>query len=89
MSNNPTHHQIAEYLTSHIIDEMVRYLMEDYAFSLEKALEVVYHSHVLELLQVEEGELYVQSPAYCYELLLDEMGYAPIDTPPQQRVAED
>ena len=82
----PTHHQIAELLTDHIISEMTQYLMEDYGYSLEKALDTVYHSRVVELLQIEEGELYVQSPAYCYEMLIKELGLYPVDYTPQPSV---
>ena len=48
--------------------------MEDFGYPLEKALDTVYSSHVLDLLQHEDGELYVQSPSYIYELLLREKG---------------
>ena len=75
---NPTQAQIATFLTDHVISEMTKYLMEDYGYSLEKALDTIYTSHTLELLQIEEGELYVQSPAYVYELLLKELHLYPI-----------
>ena len=35
-------------------------------------------SKTIELLQLEKGELYVQSPAYVYDLLLKELGLYPI-----------
>lgn len=73
----PTHKQIAALLTDDIISEMTKYLMEDYGFSLEKALDAVYTSKTMELLQNEEGELYVQSPAYVYELLVKELNLYP------------
>ena len=68
----PTHSQIADFLTDNIISEMTSFLMEDFGYSLEKALDVIYSSHVLDLLQQEDDELYVQSPPYIYELLLKE-----------------
>ena len=71
---NPTHSQIADFLTDNIISEITSYLMEDFGYSLEKALDIVYSSHILDLLQHKEGELYVQSPSYVYELLLKEKG---------------
>lgn len=74
----PTHRQIAELLTDNVISEMVKYLMEDYGFSLEKALDSVYTSKTIELLQKEDAELYVQSPAYVYDLLLPELGLRPV-----------
>jgi len=86
---SPTHHEIAVLLADNIIGEMTRYLMEDYGFELEKALSMVYSSHVVELLQIEEGELYVQAPAYVYEMLLKELRLYPLcDDSPTTQVAE-
>lgn len=87
---NPTHKQMADFLTDHVISEMTKYLMEDYSYTLEKALDVVYTSRTVELLQIEEGELYVQSPAYVYDMLLQELHLYPV---PEEdavgKVAED
>lgn len=87
---NPTHKQMADYLTDHVISEMTKYLMEDYGYSLEKALDVVYTSKTVELLQIEEGELYVQSPAYVYDMLLQELHLYPMPNDDEVRkVADD
>ena len=67
--NLPTHHQIATYLTDYALSELVKYVMEDTGCSVEQAMERVYESPLVEALQDEEGELYVQSPAYLYELM--------------------
>lgn len=75
----PTKLQIAEFLTDNIISEITRYLMEDFGYPLENALDTVYSSHILELLQHKSDELYVQSPAYIYELLLKEKGLGVVD----------
>ena len=48
---------------------MVKYVMEDTNCSAEQAMERVYSSQIMKMLQDEEGELYVQSPAYVYELM--------------------
>lgn len=86
----PTHQAIATLLIDDIISEMVKYLMEDYDYSLEKSLELVYCSHTIELLQNEEGELYVQSPAYVYDLLIKELHLYPIfEESTVGKVAED
>ena len=69
MTPYPTHHQIATYLIDYAISELVKYEMEDTGCSIEQAMERVYNSPILPLLQDEEGELYVQSPAYLYELM--------------------
>lgn len=67
--NQPTHHQIATYLTDYVLSELVKYVMEDTGCSIEQAMERVYYSPLMPALQDEEGELYVQSPAYLYELM--------------------
>lgn len=65
----PNHHQIATYLTNYALSELVKYVMEDSGCTIEDAMERVYNSQLLPALQDEEGELYVQSPAYLYELM--------------------
>lgn len=72
MNLQPTKEQIREYLISNIIDKLVQYLMEDEALSLEQAMDRVYRSRTIQLLQIPEGELYVQSPAYVYEMMRQE-----------------
>ena len=67
--NQPTHHQIATYLTDYVLSELVKYVIEDTGCSIEEAMERVYNSPLMPALQDEEGELYVQSPAYLYELM--------------------
>ena len=67
--NQPTHHQIATYLTDYVLSELVKYVMDDTGWSIEQAMERVYNSPLMTALQDEEGELYVQSPAYLYELM--------------------
>ncbi len=65
----PNHHQIATYLIDYALSEMVRYVIEDTGCSIEDAMEKVYNSPLMNALQDEECELYVQSPAYLYELM--------------------
>ncbi len=67
--NQPSHHQIATYLTDYALSELVKYVMEDTGCSIEQAMEKVYNSPLMPALQDEEGELYLQSPAYLYELM--------------------
>lgn len=69
--NQPSHHQIATYLTDYVLSELVRYVIEDTGCTIEEAMGRVYNSPLMTALQDEEGELYVQSPAYLYELLTD------------------
>lgn len=65
----PTHQQIATYLTDYALSELVKYVMEDTGCTIEQAMERVYNSPLIPALQDEENELYVQSPAYLYELM--------------------
>lgn len=67
--NQPNHHQIATYLTDYVQSELVKYVMEDTGCGIEQAMEKVYTSPLMEALQDEENELYVQSPAYLYEMM--------------------
>ena len=67
--NQPSHHQIATYLPDYALSELVKYVMEDTGCSIEQAMERVYNSPLMNVLQDEESELYVQSPAYLYELM--------------------
>lgn len=67
--NQPNHHQIATYLTNYVLSELVKYVMEDTGCGIEQAMEKVYKSPLMEALQDEENELYVQSPAYLYEMM--------------------
>ena len=71
--NQPTHHQIATYLTNYVLSELVKYVMEDTGCSVVQAMDRVYNSSLMSALQDEEGELYVQSPAYLYEMMNQDM----------------
>lgn len=50
-------------------NELVKYVIEDTGCTIEQAMEQVYNSQLMQMLQDEEAELYVQSPAYLYELM--------------------
>lgn len=69
----PDKNHIMEYLISKAIDYMVVCLVEECNMSLAEAMDVVYRSDVIRMLQIPEGELFVQSPAYVYELLCKEL----------------
>ena len=73
LMNQPTHHQIANYLIDHALSELVKYVMEDTGCTVEQAMERVYNSALMPALQDEENELYVQSPAYLYEMMNDQL----------------
>lgn len=75
---NPSHQQIADFLIDRIISDITKLLMEDYDFSLEKALDTIYTSSILQKLEQVEDELYIQSSLYIYELLIKEKGLYPV-----------
>lgn len=60
------------------IKDMAMWLMEDFEYSLEEALDCVYNSELFEKLQDLETGLYYQSSGYNYELLKEEMKYGRI-----------
>lgn len=49
------------------IKDMAMWLMEDFKYSLEEALDCVYNSELFEKLQDLETGLYYQSSGYNYE----------------------
>lgn len=51
------------------IKDMAMWLMEDFKYSLEEALDCVYNSELFEKLQDIEAGLYYQSSGYNNELL--------------------
>ena len=51
--NQPTHNQIANYLTDYALSELVKYVMEDTGCSIEQAMEKVYTSSLMPALQDE------------------------------------
>lgn len=57
------------------IKDMAMWLMEDFKYSLEEALDCVYNSELFERLQNLETGLYYESSGYNYELLKDELKY--------------
>ena len=69
MKQQPTKDQIAEYLISNIIDNLVSYVMEDEGIGIEESLDKVYGSEVIKKLEDKDTDLYVQSPAYVYEMM--------------------
>ena len=69
----PNKDQIRDYLVSNTIDKMVEFLIVNENLSLDQAMDMVYSSDTIKKLQNVEGELFVQSPEYVYELLQKEL----------------
>lgn len=85
---SPTHKQIADFLIDNIINEMMQFLMEDYDYSLDEALNIIYTSDVMRMLEQVEDELYLQSSSYVYELLIKEKGLFPVAPNTVRKVAD-
>lgn len=66
--------QINNYLISKTVDDMTEFLIKDFNFTMEKALDIIYNSKTLRKLENTDNDLYVQSPSYVYKLLTDEYG---------------
>lgn len=62
-----------EFLINRIVDKLTEFLVIDSSIDLTDALRIVYNSRVYQQIQDSEGDLYVQSPSYIYELLKQEM----------------
>ena len=62
------------------VESLVSYLQEDYHLSLSDAFEKVYSSKVFEKLKDRQTGLYLQSPAYIYGFLREEMSLSEIIT---------
>ena len=60
------------------IKDMAMWLMEDFKYSLEEALDCVYNSELFEKLQDLKTGLYYQSSGYNYELLKEEIKYGKV-----------
>jgi hypothetical protein len=61
-----------EILTESIIDKMTEYLIEDFQLNIPSAMNVIYNSLTLELLQNKNTDLYARSPGYVYYILKNE-----------------
>lgn len=62
-----------EFLINRIVDRLTESLIADSDIDLADALKIVYNSKVYQQLQDTEGDLYIQSPSYVYELLKQEV----------------
>ena len=63
----------ARYLFEGISADVVRFLVEKNNMSLDKAISAFHNSETFSKLEDFETELYIESPAYVYNLLLSEL----------------
>lgn len=66
------HPDIARYLIAKTVDKVTSYIIEDKHASTEEALDIVYNSRTISLLEDATTGLYAQSPAYVYEMMQEE-----------------
>jgi hypothetical protein len=62
-----------EYLMELIVRDIVEYLVTDEKIAIKKAMTWLYSSAIFEKLFDSETGLYLQSSAYVYDLLRDEL----------------
>lgn len=62
--------EIRRYLIDNALNTIVKYVMEDKHYGMLSAMKEVYSSPIIKWLQDKDDELYTQSPAYIYELML-------------------
>ena len=65
--------QDKQFMIECLTKDLVMMLMEDYGYSMEKALSIVYNSHTYEKLENEKTGLYYQSADYAYDFLNQEL----------------
>lgn len=65
-----------EFLVNYIVDQLVKYLIEDNEMPIEQALNLVYTSRTFAVLNDLEAGIACESPAYIYELLKREISQA-------------
>ena len=61
------------YLVECIIQDLIRYIIEDNNITIEEAMDIVYNSKTFEKLNDLETHLYYESSAYVYEMLKEEL----------------
>lgn len=61
------------YLAECITQDLIKFLMEDNNITMEEAMDIVYGSKTLMLLNDFSTHLYYESSAYVYECLKEEL----------------
>ena len=64
-----------QYLVEGITKDIIVYLMEDGGYDLPTALKECYNSETFAKLSDEATGLYIESSAYVYEILKEELKY--------------
>ena len=69
----------ARYLFEGISSDVVRFLVEKNDLSLTDAISTFHNSETFSKLEDFETGLYVESPAYVYDMLLRELRYGKLE----------
>ena len=62
-----------DFLVEYITTRVVEWIMRDQDLDLEEALLLFHNSETFEKLCEKQTDLYIESPAYIYELLTEEL----------------
>lgn len=62
-----------DFLVEYITTRVVEWIMRDQALGLEQALLLFHNSETFDKLCEKRTDLYIESPAYIYELLTEEL----------------
>lgn len=62
-----------QFVINSDVEEMVKYLEDDYNLSTIDALDKIYNSKIYQKLLDSSTGLYLQSPGYIYSYLQDEL----------------
>ena len=62
-----------DFLVEYITTRVVEWIMRDQALGLEDALLLFHNSETFDKLCEKRTDLYIESPAYIYELLTEEL----------------
>jgi len=82
MTRNPEEqHQLdKQFLIECLTTDLLKMLIEDYGFTMEKALDTLYNSRTYEKIERESTGLYYQGSVYVMEFLKEELGFINDDT---------
>lgn len=62
-----------DFLVEYITTRVVEWIMRDQTLGLEEALLLFHNSETFDKLCEKRTDLYIESPAYIYELLTEEL----------------
>lgn len=64
-----------EMLMEYNTQDIIGFIVEDMGIEYDEAMRILYNSKVFEKLRSPETGLYLESPAYVYGLLQDEINF--------------